>query len=184
MKKILVGVIATIMLLSLFGCKQDPNAEEYNRANALFIEGKYAEAKTIYQILNDYSNSVEMVERCTQKEIENQLEGRWSWSPESQAFVEFKHGRVNIGTESDLLTISGDYWIDFKEQIIYICNDKAEDSTHKGNITIGNQSVQISVATIVGYTKMYKYTYDNGRFQLLPLDEKVDMTFIKQESEQ
>lgn len=189
MKKLLIGVLALIMLFSFFGCNSDPNAETYNKACRLFVEGKYIEAKAIYELLNDYSNSNEMVKKCDEKEIEKLLQGRWEISEgESMPFsiAEFKDGIykiTSIGKEETIWS-TGVYWIDFDAQLIYLCNEPTDNFQVEVDFTIDNQTVHGAIASIVGYHKYCTYTFNDNKLELLHIDSEINAKYTKQETAQ
>ena len=189
MKRIFTGILMLIMLL-LCGCNNS-NTKKYNTACGLFVEGKYAEAKAAYEALGDYQDSAKMAEICTQKEIENLLQGRWNLEGSTIVLV-FESGRYSVefsGEEKDIIdsmmrffaTVFGGneaYWIDFDTQTIYTCSDKTEEELADFDLADGH----VTLTTTVGYKKQFTYTYENGKFQLLALDKTADMTFVKQEN--
>lgn len=189
-KKFLISILALVMVFPFWGCNTDPNAETYNRACGLFIDGKYTEAKAIYESLSDYSNSIEMAKKCDEKEIERLLQGRWEvpvMEPMPSLAAEFKDGIFSfliIGEEKDTVWSTGVYWIDFDSQLIYICNDITDDSPVEFNITVENQNVYGEVANITGYTKYCTYTFNDGKLELSHVNKEYNLTYVKQETTQ
>lgn len=194
MKKFLFYLLIFIMIFSFYGCSKDPNAETYNQACSLFVGGKYAEAKAIYISLGDYNNCAVMVEKCTQKEIESQLQGCWRVAMsdiETNLVIEFENGKFAtylknneddklIESEFDFLNNSGIYWIDFDTQTIYFCSDKTDEEVVNFNMDVENVNKNFSIGTIVGYTKYCSYSYEGEELILHTLDQTSDLKYIKQ----
>ena len=72
MKKLITGILALVMVISLTGC----DSSNYKKATSLYEEGKYGEAAAMFAELGDYENSAEMVNVCKYTQAAKLLEAK------------------------------------------------------------------------------------------------------------
>lgn len=65
MKRILTCVLVAVMLLSLGGCSSKEERAKYDEAVALFEDGKYENALSIFSAIPDHKDSDEYIRMCS-----------------------------------------------------------------------------------------------------------------------
>lgn len=170
MKKIATCIMTLIIAFSVLGCSNDAKADEYNKACGLFVEGKYSEAKSIFETLGDYNNCVKMIKMCDEMEIERQLQGVWVFDDTIWTGFElrFENGRCSR-TYGDYEG-KDDYWIDFDAQLIYTCSDETDEQPVDFDVVMDEMDATVRISQIVGYRKFLKYTFNNGQLECFLFD--------------
>ena len=60
MKKIIAALLVIVCVFTLVAC----DSKDYEKANTLFAQGQYDEARAIYVELGDYEDSAEKIKAC------------------------------------------------------------------------------------------------------------------------
>ena len=171
MKKIIITVMALVLALSVLGCRHDTKETDYNKACSLFVEGKYNEAKTIFETLGDYNNCVQMIEKCNEKEIDRQFQGVWTNDDLLSMELKYENGSFSHTFGNEEVAYNGVYWIDYDAQLIYLSGWEDDWSTDFTTV-IDDLDTGVYIANIVGYHKQYEYTFHNDQLEVYFLNSE------------
>ena len=155
-KKLVVITLSLFLAFSLCAC----DSWDYSKAMKAYEAGNYSEALVLFESLDDYKDSADMVTECRVNEIDELLQGNWY---EDNVYglsglrsdYSFEDGRfcATLSLSGSNISNEGSYRINVDEQKVYVCYDQTYKLDENFNAT---------KVTNTGEQVLFTYTYDGG----------------------